>query len=115
MAFYKYDQNNSGGSFDVDENITHRVVIEAVSESEADIIAKNIGIYFNGVDDGLDCDCCGDRWYGCNELKFPLHYGVNKVFDNMEDYLQYLATTYGACSPDIIVHYENGNKVRYYK
>jgi hypothetical protein len=21
------------------------------------------GIYFNGVEDGQDCECCGDRWY----------------------------------------------------
>lgn len=20
-------------------------------------------VYFDGVEDGFDCDCCGDRWY----------------------------------------------------
>ena len=30
---------------------------------DANDIAQGNGIYFNGVADGIDCDCCGDRWY----------------------------------------------------
>ena len=63
--FYVYRQNNSGGIFDVDESkgVGHKVFIEANSESEARNKALSIGIYFDGVDSGEDCDCCGDRWY----------------------------------------------------
>lgn len=62
--FYHYRQNNSGGSFIIDEEagIGPRVWIEADSASEANARAKTIGIYFNGCDSGEDCECCGDRW-----------------------------------------------------
>jgi hypothetical protein len=60
--FYELDQNNSGGSFVVDENLCHRLVIEADNEEEAINIAERLGCYWNGCDEGIDCDCCGDRW-----------------------------------------------------
>ena len=64
MPFYTFNQNNSGGSFDVDpaDGISHFVIIEANSADAANDKAKRIGLYFNGVDDGRDCECCGDRW-----------------------------------------------------
>ena len=48
--FYHYSQNNSGGSFDFDqeEGITHHVVIEAESAYLADRRAESIGLYFGG-------------------------------------------------------------------
>ena len=61
--FYTYDQNNSGGSFVVDDRVTYTVIVEADSAEEADRIAEDRGIYFDGCDDGRDCPCCGDRWY----------------------------------------------------
>lgn len=63
--WYKYSQNNSGGSHVYDDNrgLSEWVFIEADSAKEADEYAESIGIYFNGVDDDMDCDCCGDRWY----------------------------------------------------
>lgn len=70
LRFFTYDQNNSGGSFQVDDKVAHTVIIEAASAEEADEKAQSIGIYFDGVefdDDGgsigSDCPCCGDRWY----------------------------------------------------
>jgi hypothetical protein len=65
MPFFHYSQNNNNSSFDYDETrgITHHVVIEAASPDEADSRAEQIGLYWNGCDDGRDCDCCGDRWY----------------------------------------------------
>ena len=33
--FYEFNQNNSGGHFDVDENVCHRVIIEAMDEKHA--------------------------------------------------------------------------------
>lgn len=64
MPYFHFKQNNSGGGFDFDEatGITHHVVIEASSADEADDRAESIGLYFDGVDSGRDCECCGDRW-----------------------------------------------------
>lgn len=60
--FYKFTQNNSGGSFDVDDTLCHRLIIEATSENSAISIAENLGCYWNGIDNEQDCPCCGDRW-----------------------------------------------------
>lgn len=63
--FYEFRQNNSGGSFHFDHNrgISVLVVIEAQDLREAVYRAERLGLYFDGVEDGLDCECCGDRWY----------------------------------------------------
>lgn len=66
--YYIFDQNNSGGSFDVNDNVAEYVIIEANNNEEANDKAEDIGIYFNGVNQGLDCDCCGDRWYPTSEF-----------------------------------------------
>lgn len=67
--FYCFVQNNSGGHFvfDKERGLTHFVVIEATSPAEANHRAKNIGIYFDGCDNDLDCSCCGDRWYPASD------------------------------------------------
>lgn len=64
LKIYTYRQNNSGGSFHIDPSrgIGVHVYIEAIDANHANDIAENIGIYFNGVHDGMDCQCCGDRW-----------------------------------------------------
>lgn len=66
--WYEYDQNNSGGFFDIDDakGIGPRVWIEAENAADADAKAMRLGIYFDGVADGMDCSCCGDRWYSAN-------------------------------------------------
>ena len=62
--WFEYDQNNSGGSFDIDreKGIGPRVWIEAPTLNVANARAEDIGIYFDGVADGIDCPCCGSRW-----------------------------------------------------
>jgi len=62
LSFYEFNQNNSGGSFTVNDKVCHRVIIQAHSPSEARQKALDIGIYFDGCALGLDCSCCGDRW-----------------------------------------------------
>lgn len=57
--FYCYNQNNSGGKF---KSPAKYVIIEAISPGDADRRAQEIGLYFNGVEDEIDCSCCGDRW-----------------------------------------------------
>jgi len=61
--FYEISQNNTGGSFVTDDKLCHRLFIEASSEDEAIAKAEDLGCYWNGVDEGADCPCCGDRWY----------------------------------------------------
>lgn len=65
MSFYTYSQNNSGGSFyyDHERGISQWVVVEAQDAIEANYRAGRIGLYFDGVASGDDCDCCGDRWF----------------------------------------------------
>jgi hypothetical protein len=55
--FYEFIQNNSGGYFDVDENVCHRVIIEAMDEKHA--IALFIPMIEN---QSSSCPCCGVRW-----------------------------------------------------
>lgn len=63
--WFGFSQNNSGGLFDYDESrgITHFVIVEAVDAGHANQRAEEIGLYFDGCNSGMDCDCCGDRWY----------------------------------------------------
>lgn len=60
MAFFTYSQNNSGGVFCEPAKY---VIIEADSADEANRIAEDNGLYFDGCMTGSDCSCCGDRWY----------------------------------------------------
>lgn len=62
--FFEFAQNNSGGSFDIDDarGLGPRVWVEACDASHANSRALGLGIYFDGVRNGSDCDCCGDRW-----------------------------------------------------
>lgn len=64
--FYEFNQNNSGGSFDVDENVCHRVIIEAIDANHALAIFEPMIENQSG-----SCHCCGDRWstYDPDEIK----------------------------------------------
>ena len=95
MGFYELSQNNTGGLFDVDDKVCHRLFIEADSEDSAKDIAESLGCYWDGVDSGIDCECCGDRWYGVNEvdlnninLKWK-GYEVSEWFKSEKDYSDY--------------------------
>lgn len=61
--FFTFTQNNSGGSFAIDNDVAQFVIVEADSYLEANEKAEDAGLYFSGVTAGLDCHCCGDRWY----------------------------------------------------
>lgn len=63
--FWEFRQINSGGWFDW--KVGQSVLIEAASRDEANERALDKGVYFDGVDEGMDCPCCGDRWYRCWE------------------------------------------------
>lgn len=79
MKFFEFTQNNSGGSHYVDDKICHRLLIEANSNDEASDIAEGLGVYYDGCESGMDCECCGDRWYrpwSSDGIQFPYSYGT---------------------------------------
>jgi len=80
--FYEISQNNTGGSFVTDDKLCHRLFIEAESEEEAISKAEDLGCYWNGVDEGMDCSCCGDRWYPSGD-SVDLE-GINKRWGGYE-------------------------------
>jgi hypothetical protein len=136
--FFEYRQNNSGGSFDIDDNLTVRVIVEAKDQEQAIQIGENLGIYFDGCDKDMDCPCCGDRWYRPDEVN--LQYGLfsnkeakeialaykgkivttrfsrdrykNKdfVFADVEEYARYMANKWGYVmdKPDTRIFYLDG-------
>ena len=85
--FYLFVQNNSGGVWDIDAEagIGINVAFEANSEKEAIEYAKDV-IYFNGVEDGRDCPCCGDRWSAYTWAKAETIEELNKhKYDGLSD------------------------------
>lgn len=108
MAFFHYNQNNSGGSFvsDAKRGITHHVVIEAESADEANDKASVIGLYFDGVNDGTDCECCGDRWYH----KYGVGDSIPSVYGRpiQDADLQYYWISKEEAPGEICVHYADG-------
>lgn len=110
MSFYEYNQNNSGGSFVFDRarGITQYVIIEAEDADQADIRAEEIGLYFNGCDDGIDCSCCGDRWYGAYGKGDPVpsHYGepITETLPSFGTTFRFLKDSEPACA----IHYLDG-------
>lgn len=57
--FFRYNQNNTNGCF-IGPQI---VFVDAASAEEAEALARSAGVYFDGVETGADCLCCGDRWF----------------------------------------------------
>ena len=80
--FYEFRQNNSGGGFDWGDTLGINVIIEAPSSEAACARLEELGGYFNGVDAGTDCDCCGDRWSTwCDESPVPSIYARALKFE----------------------------------
>lgn len=107
--FYTFNQNNSGGSFIMNDNVAHFVIIEAESADAANTKAEDIGIYFDGCEKGWDCDCCGDRWSHAwkdeGEAE-PLIYG--------RPVAEYECTWTPKDKAYAYVYYANGEKVPYF-
>lgn len=105
--FYHYSQKNSSGTFDryPDKGIGTDVIIEAYSAQDANKRAKKIGLYFDGVEKGIDCPCCGDRWYDVNEDDRTINPTINgKALTDIEssDYRK-----------EAYIHYLDGRIERY--
>ena len=110
MAFYTYNQNNSGGGnwdFDPDAGISAFVIVEANTPADADHKAESIGLYFDGCDSGRDCDCCGDRWYRAwsDGDAIPTVYGKDVFTASGE---RCVFAHYFPDDPQVFVHYADG-------
>ena len=94
--WFKFRQNNSFGHFVG----TPLVFINAPNAAQANDIAQQNGIYFNGVADGIDCDCCGDRWFRvCDDdaQAKPSSYGYGggvTVYSHGDKYIDYCGDTH---------------------
>ena len=56
MKWFYYSQNNSGGSFVVNDSVSVCVFIQAPNARMATSRAEEI------LDNSDSCECCGDRW-----------------------------------------------------
>lgn len=121
MRFYEFRQNNSGGSFEIDERagISVLVIVEAENLSDAIDRAENIGLYFDGCEKGMDCPCCGDRWYEPwkdEGTDVPTHY--DEPLALAEDAAFMTLGKWGIAwagdKPEGYIHYANGQVVPIY-
>lgn len=111
LKWYEFSQNNSGGDFEVTTELCHRLFIEARNDVEALAKGLEMGVYLNGVRGGIDCGCCGDRWYEPNKVELPLKYSESLTFNEIKPYAQYLADKYGWTTPDARIYYADGKVV----
>ncbi len=110
LRFFSFCQNNSGGRFTCNDKLCHNIIIEAHNYDEARLKALGLGVYFDGCSLGIDCSCCGDRWYDYEDIidvdKMSKYY--KQKFNNIEQYAQRMANEYGWTSPDYRIYYYNG-------
>lgn len=107
MAFFHFSQNNSGGSFDLNEEsgITHHVIIEAENSSKANqIMGELINDCWEGGDGGY-CSCCGERWHeqysGDDGTDEPMVYNLKP--EDHEDFFMEKGKS-------VCIHYADGKK-----
>lgn len=107
--FFTFDQNNSGGRYHHTKDLAQLVIIEAITAEEANNKAERLGIYFDGVDGGSDCQSCGDRWNRCYEgdgTDKPMFYA--DVVD--ENYTPKYGWLCDEGKPYGYIHYYDGTK-----
>lgn len=98
--FWDYRQNNSFGFFIDDGIVSILVLIEADTAEEADTRAQDLGIYFDGLESGRDCECCGSRW--------------TSAYDSCEDIqteIRQCVKSYGqgwGIKRPVVVHFKSG-------
>ena len=122
LHWYEFDQNNSGGFFEMNDDVSIKVFIQSENAAGANQKAEEVGIYFDGCEDGIDCDCCGDRWYRAGDpldsFKTYFWRKENTEYDNISDYVQAIANDSmwaKVGKPVVIVYFADGSIKRFYK
>ena len=64
MQTFAFYQNNPGGCYQL--GMPGILFVRAKDHNDANSKAMAEGVYFDGVDSGIDCSCCGDRWDRCD-------------------------------------------------
>ncbi len=103
MNFYMWGQNNTGGVFITNDDLSRFVVIEAENYKEAEQKALELGVYYHGVENNHDCGCCGDRWDGGELLEI-------EDGDTIESYLQRNEDECPCRGTMTILHLSDGSK-----
>ena len=116
LHWYEFDQNNSGGVFVMDDDVSIKVFIQSENAEGANQKAEEVGTYFDGCEKDMDCDCCGDRWYRAGDPldSFKTHFwgSENDEYDNISDYAQALADASVWAEDDkpaVIVYFADGS------
>jgi hypothetical protein len=122
LHWYEYRQNNSGGSFHMNDDVSVYVLVEAEDDVQAEREALEAGIYFDGVAAGFDCSCCGDRWYEGEKLEefriYQLFSDEHTLYDDVGAYAAELARESSWAKegrPVVVVYHKNGKVERFYK
>ena len=88
--WFNYIQNNTGGRWDK----YVKIYVEAIDYKHANSIVTEldeVDVYFDGCDLGIDCSCCGDRWYPNSEWDT----GENCITDEEKKYSIEYANVWG--------------------
>lgn len=96
--YYTFRQNNTGAFYkeNPSKGIGKYVIVQADNAEEANERAEEIGLYFHGVSQGVDCRCCGDRWNKTSE-----QYGTESPEIYGDSLIKW-------ANDDVYVHYKNG-------
>ena len=62
LLYYVMRQYPNRGEYEINANVASIVVIQTHDPLKANFIALSKGIYFDGIEKGIDCSCCDDRW-----------------------------------------------------
>jgi hypothetical protein len=111
MKLFNFNQNNSGGSFVTDENVTYDTLFESKTSKGANKKAKEVGIYFNGCEEGYDCSCCGDRWSKAYH-DTPDNYSVFEFPDKESAIAYFEKEEKGMFRTEKIIHFKDGTKIK---
>lgn len=96
--FYTAVQNNSGGQYIINDDVSYFVIIEANSPEEANNILNNITKNYRRY-----CSCCGERW----QFDFDEEDGDNvpMIFGDPVSEVQK-----DSCVEECIIYYLDGRK-----
>lgn len=113
--YYVYKQSNPGGCeyYIYNKKITAYIFIEANTPKESNKIAKSIGIYFDGVKNGIDCSCCNDRWtpININSKKYndPEEYFNESYVKSDRDRVKFIPNEYNYSKPYYYIYNKDIN------
>lgn len=114
LLYYLFRQGRNRGHYDITENVAPMVVVQEHDPIKANFTALTKGIYFDGIDKGIDCSCCEDRWVPLKtkDKGYPMpSIGYSDLVSYLKDWVENDASL--QCAPSYIlawIHYHDGTK-----